>query len=98
MTPREREEYSRRDKVEWAKNQARVAAWLRGDFDDEIKYLISPFNIHPIKNSLANMTRRMQAVEYAEAFEVELETDWEKVEEEEEEEGEMEEADGFLLV
>ena len=36
------QEHARRHQAEWEANQALTAAWLRGDFDDEIKYLISP--------------------------------------------------------
>ena len=87
MTATEREEYSRRDKVEWADNQALIAAWLdAGFFDEEVRYLSSQYNIHPTKNSLANVTRRLQAVSYAEGLcakalerTVESDSDWEKV-------------------
>ena len=74
-----------RDQAQWAANQALTAAWLRGDWDDKIRYFISPYNIYPIKNSLANMTRSGQANE-----------DWEVMEDEKDEE--MPEVDGFVMV
>ena len=40
MTATERDEYSRRDKVKCAENEARVAAWLRGEPAPDEKYLI----------------------------------------------------------
>ena len=84
ITPVEQAQHQSHDQAEWEANQALIAAWLRGDFDEEIRYLNSPYNIQSIKNSLTNMTRRMQAVEYAEDLcpktqehTVELENDWE---------------------
>ena len=66
MNENEKAEYVRRDQAEWVANEALTAAWLRGDFDDEIKYLIPLYTIHRTNNSLANMTRQLQAIEYAE--------------------------------
>ena len=40
------ESYLLREKAEWATNQALIATWLRGDFDDEIRYLSSPVSSH----------------------------------------------------
>ena len=34
------------DKAASAADQALIAAWLRGDFDDEIRYLPSPVSSH----------------------------------------------------
>ena len=37
MTEGEKAEYTLRDKAEWAANQAWMAAWLGGKFDEEIR-------------------------------------------------------------
>ena len=97
MNEKEKAEHVRRDQAEWVANEALIAAWLRGDFDEEIRYSISQYNIFPTKNSLANMTRQLQAVEYAEDLCAKAQDrtveDWDKVEEEEE--GEMPEVESF---